>query len=284
MTKACGLGGVTRTISSPADASALASCTVVSGSIALSTGLAGNISLDGVQEITEDLSVEGVNQLVSFGARDLRRIGSTFNISNAASLSTLNFPLLTTLGGSVEWSVLPAISSLHFLANITQLQELYINDTALRSIEDLDVAIASQITISNNTRLDYIYLPVRSISYLISIESNGHSNTSVSFPQLETASNIYLNNISDIYLPTLSYVSGHVSLESSSCENFTTDSLSFIGGTFYLGANPALSNITLNSLVSVGAIDFANNTNLSTLTFDRLSRAENISVSGNLTR
>lgn len=197
------------------------------------------ISLDGIQEIIENLVVGGAGSLTSLSAPDLRRIDGNFMLSNATFLSTINFASLTVVG-NIDWSALPAISALSFDAGISQVNDVVIRNTFLSTLKGLNLMNADNVYINNNNRLKIIELPLETWKISIAIRDNGLA-TAVEFPLLRTAGAITLLNVSSISLPSLSYLAGGIALLGTGCESLIVDSLSVITTKLHLHDNQALA-------------------------------------------
>jgi hypothetical protein len=93
----CGTANVTKTISNSNGATSLASCTVFSDSIAIATNSAGDIALDGIQEILGDLVGNEVQSLNALSSASIRRIDGAFSLWDVEVVS-LSFPALVEVG------------------------------------------------------------------------------------------------------------------------------------------------------------------------------------------
>lgn len=246
-----GCGNGTLTISSPADATAIASCTIYSGSIAIATSVAGAIELDGVEEILEDLVVEDVTQLTSLSSTSLRRIARTFTISNTTLLSTLAFPSLTSVE-TIKFFALNAVSEFTFTSGLSSVSNITIEDTFLSTLDGIKLLNADNVQITNNLRLTNVSLPLETAKVGITIESNGN-RLILDLPQLTSAGFITLHNISGVSIPSLNHISGGLLLQNSYLDTFGADSLSVVTGDLTIHDNSALTNISFHELLSAGS-------------------------------
>ncbi|KAM3076158.1 cell wall protein Ecm33, variant 2 [Clarireedia jacksonii] len=281
-TNVCGDIGATRTISSQADATVLANCSIVAGSIALATAVAGNIDLNGVQEILENLIVEDVRGLIGLSGESLKQINGNFNVNNVTTLSSLDFPLLTAVD-TIEFVALPAVSAFNFTSGLSSVSNVFITNTFLSSLDGINLQNADIININNNNRMKDISLPLETVKSGIYIDSNSLKPV-INLPQLTSSGNISLGNISSIQLPSLNFISGTFNLRSTSVGEFAVDALSVIGIDLILYNNSNLTNTSFQGLLSAGTIKITNNSALNSISFEKLSQAGNVSIAGNLTR
>lgn len=278
----CGDNGATTTIEDQAGATALASCTVFSGSIALATGAAGTISLDGVQEILGSLVADSAGQLTALSSDSLRIIDGNFTMNNLTILSTVGFPVLTTVN-TISFLALPAVEEFTFTKGLSSVSNVIISNTFLATLDGINLVNADSVDINNNNHLVTVTLPLETAKESISIEANDPYPV-ISLPDLTSAGTITLRNISSISLPTLSFLSGGLYLIDTTVSDFAVDSLSVVTQELIMLDNTNLSETSFQGLLSAGSISVANNTKLSSLSFEKLSQAVNISIGGNLTR
>lgn len=273
----------TLTITASADASALASCTTYSGSVAIPTGLAvqpdGNghqsLSVDGVlQKITGNLTVTYAAMLSSLSFSSLKSIGG-FELGQLTVLSELSFPQLTTVG-SLNFTALPALQQMSFGGTgISQADSILITNTGLSSLQGINnLQSVSTFNVNNNQALQNISLQVTSIKNSLDIEANDGYVTGLmtTFPMLETATNMTFRNCSSVSLPSLANVTQDLGFYGNTMQSFAAPNLTTVGGLIFVD-NTELTNISLPQLTSVNAsYQIANNTMLKNVTgFPKLS-------------
>lgn len=251
----------TTTISVSAEASALASCTTYSGSVAIPTGLDvprdsdghQQLQIDNVRKITGNLTVTDNSDLTSLTFGSLQSI-SGFELGSLERLAVLSFPQLTTVD-ALNFTALAALQTLDFgNTGITKARSILITNTGLatlngiQNLQDVDL-----FDVDNNLALQNISLQVKSIKGSLNIFANGGTpaGLTTSLTLLETAKNMTFKNCSQIFLPALKNV---------------TDELGFYDNTF--------TNFTAPKLTSAGGITFANNTQLVNLTMPNLEQID----------
>ena len=260
------------TITAAADASALASCTTYSGSVAIPSDLSvpqdsnghQSLSIDTIQKITNNLTVSGAVNLATLEFGALKSIGG-FELGGLTVLASLNFPQLTTVD-SLNFTALPALQDLSFgNTGITEANSVLISNTGLSSLQGLNnLESVNTFNINNNGALQNISLQVTSIKNALDIEANDGFATGLvtSFPMLQTAMNLTFRNCSEVDLPSLANVSQDLGFYGNTMESFSAPNLTTVGGLIFVD-NTALTNISIPNLVSVnGSYQIANNTQL----------------------
>lgn len=185
--------------------------------------------------------------------------------------------------GTISFVALPSSPNFDFSAGITSVANVTISDTFLSSLEGINLKNADIVQIDNNRRLKNITLPLETAKTRITMAANG-VNADVNLPQLTSAGSVILKNISTVSMPSLSFLSGSLSLQSSYMTNFSVDSLSVITQDLYLQDNVQLRKASFAGLLSAGSMEITNNSALTNMTFEKLSRAERVSFSGKFSR
>lgn len=197
----------TTTIHNSRDASALSTCTIFIGSIAVATDTSDNIDLGGIQRIAGSLVANGVPNLVSLSGKSLSVIDSAFTLSSLDILSDLIFPALTAVD-TIDWLALPNLQGVSFLQGLERVSSISIQYTELGSLVGMSTSIDTLVVV-NNFYLYNISLELYSIRTLCNIGGNGIT-AQVDFPNLSWAYNMTLSNCSRIALPSLTSINGYV--------------------------------------------------------------------------
>ena len=285
------------TIMSAGDASALASCTTYSGSVSIPSDAvfpqdqenSGHqaLSIDGVEKITNNLTITGLTNLDSISMGSLKSIGG-FTLGTLTVLSTLSMPQLSTID-SMNFTALPALQSMSFgNTGITQANTVLISNTGLGSLMGINnLESVNTFNVNNNQGLQNISLQVTSIKGALDIEANDgfSSGLTTSFPLLETAMNLTFRNCSSVSLPSLANVSQYLGFYGNTMQSFIAPNLTTTGGLVFVD-NTALTNISIPGLVSVnGSYQIANNTMLKQINgFEKLATVKGaLDFNGNFT-
>ncbi len=272
----------TLTITASADASGLSSCTTYSGSVAIPTGLSvpvdpnghQQLSVDGVQVITGNLTVTNAIMLSSLSFGDLSSVGG-FELGGLTVLSELSMPQLTKVD-QLNFTALPALQQLSFGGTgVTQASSILITNTGLSSLQGINnLQQVDFFNVNNNPSLQNISLQVTSIKNSLDIEANDGYVTGLqtSFPMLETAQNMTFRNCSSVSLPALANVTEDLGFYGNTMQSFAAPNLTTCGGLIFVD-NTDLTNISLPLLTSINAsYQIANNTQLKIINgFQKLS-------------
>lgn len=290
----CSTSGTT-TITVSADATALASCTTYSGSVAIETGLATpkdsnghqQLEINNLRKITGNLTVTNIPELtrLSFGA--LQSV-SGFELGGLNGLSELACPQLTTVS-QLNITACASLQQLNFgSVGVTKASSVLITNTGLSSLNGIsNLKEVDFFNVNNNQALQNISLQVTSIKNSLDIEANDFlvSGLTTSFPLLETAQNMTFRNCSVILLPALVNVTEKLGFYGNDFTSFTAPNLTTAGGLVFVD-NTQLTNISLPSLTSInGTYQIANNTKLTKIDgFQKLSIVTGaLDFSGNFT-
>jgi len=279
----------TATINTPADATALASCSTIQGSVLVSSSATGIIRLDGPQQITGDLICANATGLTELESTTIGAIGGTFNLNGLTLLSTLSMGALTSVG-AIDWVALPALSQLNFGAVVSQASTVVISNTFLSTLDGINLDTVDTIQIDNNNRLHTFSTQVANITKNLMIFANGEQ-LDVSFPNLIWAGNMTFRAISSISIPSLAVVNGSLGFYDSYVSSIIAPNLTAVGdtatgkGSLAFVDNVQLTNLSMPSLANIGGADqIANNTLLAGISFPALQNVGGaIDFSGNFT-
>ncbi|KAK3942240.1 GPI-anchored cell wall organization protein ecm33 [Diplogelasinospora grovesii] len=254
----------TTTINSQADATGLASCSAVKGSVLIAPGAGPQIDISGPSTISGDVILLNNGIITSLTSSNLGTIGGEFHLQNVTLLSTLSFMGLGRVG-SIVWQSLPALGQLTFgTPGVTEANNVTISDTFLSSLDGIDLTHVSSMDINNNRRLTDFTTQLGNVSSLLNIAANG-LQLKVSMPNLIWITEMSIANVTSFSVPSLAVVNGSARFDfnyfsSFNAPNLTTaktEDISFVG-------NPNLANITMPELTSIGGgLLIANNTALS---------------------
>lgn len=285
----------TLTVTGTADASALASCTTYSGSVAIpsdakfSNDNSGHqsLSIKGVEKITKDLTITGLSTLATIEMGSLKSVGS-LTLGDLQILSTLSMPQLSSVD-TMNFTALAALQSLSFgNTGITQADSILISNTGLSSLMGINnLESVKTFNVNNNPGLQNISLQVTNIKGALDIEANDgfSSGLTTSFPMLQTAQNLTFRNCSSVDLPVLANVSQYLGFYGNTMQTFMAPNLTTTGGLVFVD-NTALTNISIPQLQSVnGSYQIANNTMLKKIDgFQKLATVKGaLDFNGNFT-
>jgi hypothetical protein len=259
----------TLTVQNAGDASALATCTTFSGSLAVATGTSDSINFPNVKVLTGDLTIANAPNITNLGADSLQSIGGSFDVNNCQILSSLSFPQLTSTG-ELSLQALPNLNVLGFTSNVKTATTLNIQNTFLQTLDGINLQKVNSIYVANNRLLQDISFQVDIISQSLILESNGDQLTA-SFPNLLSASNLTFRNCPSVSIPSLANVTGSLGFYENSFASLAAPNLTSVGQTLAINTNTALTNISMPILKTIGGgFQVQNNTLLKVATFPAL--------------
>ncbi|KAK4121327.1 hypothetical protein N657DRAFT_577959 [Parathielavia appendiculata] len=262
----CTVEESTTTVNSQADATKLASCDVVDGSVVIGTDTGARIDISGPKEITGSLEVLDNGVLETLTSSDLEKIGGAFTMRNVTLLTALDFSKLTQVQ-SLNWQSLNRIATLR-LGPISQAEEVTISDTFLDKLDGIDLESVRKLDINNNMRLQKFTTQLKDLSDSLNIQANG-IGLNVSFPNLVWIANMTIANVTDFSVPSLEVVNGSARFDSNYFESFSAPNLTHTeSGDISFVGNGELKNMTFPKLTTIGGgLLIANNTGLDKVDF-----------------
>ncbi|KAI2473237.1 hypothetical protein F4781DRAFT_427650 [Annulohypoxylon bovei var. microspora] len=262
-----GCSDATATIKSAADATQVASCDSIKGSVLIDTTAGPDIDLSGnLESIGGDLTAENNGLLNSLKSSSLTTIGGAFALKNVTKLSTLSFPALGEVG-SIDWATLNALPEPTFgNPGITKAKSVTIADTFIENIDGINVESLTDMNINNNRRLTKFSTSIKSLSNTLYVQANG-LNLSMEMPNLEWIANMTIANVTSFSVPSLHTVNGSMRFDSNYFTTFTAANLTQIQtGDLSFVSNPEITNISIPNLETIGGgFTIANNTALEKL-------------------
>ncbi|KAK7754847.1 cell wall protein Ecm33 [Diatrype stigma] len=254
----------TATIKSVADATQVAECDKIEGSVLISPEAGQKIDLSGqLSEIGGDLTVENNGLLTDFSSTSLETIGGSFTLHNLTALSTLGFSKLTEVG-SIDWATLTLLPELNFgTPGVTKAKSVIIADTFLQTIDGINVQSLTDMNLNNNKRLTKFSTSIKSLSNVLNVQANG-LNLELEMPNLEWIANLTIANVTTFSAPSLKTVNGSLRFDSNYFESFAAPNLTEVqDGDISFVSNPQLTNLSFPALEKIGGgLTVANNTAL----------------------
>lgn len=253
----------TATIASSADATELANCQTVEGSVLIADKAGPSINLDGLTEIGGDLVAEDNKIISELSSSTLESVGGAFRLKNLIALVTLELPSLTEVK-SIDFATLTKLAQLNFGSEgITEAESVIIGDTTIDSIDAINVVELKTLNLNNNKRLTKYTSKMESLSDTFVVNNNG-LNFTMDLPNLQWIANMTVGNVTKFSAPSLSTVNGSLYFDSNFFTSFSLPNLTEVdSGALSFVSNPDLANLTFPALEKVGGgVTIANNTEL----------------------
>ncbi|KEY71981.1 hypothetical protein S7711_00001 [Stachybotrys chartarum IBT 7711] len=259
-------------------------CEVVRGDITVDESVAGELNINGPEEIRGNLIVNNVTGLISLSSSTISSINGRFELQDLTLLSNLQFSSLR----SVEDLVLARLAQLGSLTfgttGVTRASTIRISDTHISDLSGLRIATVDSLQIDNNDRLVLFSSDLVNITDTLQIIANGNDNMTVEMNQLETAAEIQISNVANFEVPALTEVSASLKFENNpQLSSFSAPNLTEIAESLTFNNNRELRNISFPVLTSSGDLTVENNANLIALEgFPELTRIEGgVRLAGN---
>ncbi|KAK1778901.1 hypothetical protein QBC45DRAFT_327155 [Copromyces sp. CBS 386.78] len=260
-TSTCTVSGGTTTINSQADATGLANCKTVKGSVVVTKDVAGDFQLSGPKMITGDLKIENNPNINSIGSDTLEEIGGEFKLVKTTQLNSINMPKLTSVS-KLTWQSIGNPADMGII-QLNKVDEVTISDSHLRNIDAINVTSIKSMNLDNNQFITKYEPAIKEIKGDLNIHANG-LDMEVNFPNLIWAMNLAVSDVSKISFPSLEVVNGSARFDDNKFDSFSfpnltqtkTGDISFVG-------NENMQNLTFPKLTQIGGgLLIANNTAL----------------------
>lgn len=242
----------TKTIENSGDATAIASCSTYSGSIAVATGMADDISFGQLKEIDGDLTIETNNNVKRIDGNGLEKISGELSIKDTTQLAALSFPKLDEVK-KLTFIGLASLRSLAFDKGITTVEDLWIQNTELQNLAGINLKKAKSVVITANKAITNITMGLTNLTGPVDI-SNNNAKVEVSFPNLESATNMSFRAVGNLSLPALKTVTpGSFGIFNSDLKSFYALNFTETKDAFTIFNNTQLEDMSLGSLEKVGS-------------------------------
>lgn len=242
-------------------------CNHVSGNINIKKMVDSVIDFGPLTSIGGELSIMNVSNVVRINAPKLNNIGKKFQLKDLTSLSSLSFPNLRSVE-TIEWRVLPILSSISFDSGIDKVNNILISDTSLVGFSLKDKVIElTNLDLNNNRFLENIDSSIEKVHDTLSIAANSR-NLHVSLPALKKIGNISLRDVAKVNLSNVKEITGSAKFYENNFKELKTPKLSSIGGTLSIIENLNLDEAEFSSISEIGGgLMIINNTHIDKIDF-----------------
>ncbi|KAH7094581.1 hypothetical protein FB567DRAFT_600189 [Paraphoma chrysanthemicola] len=251
----------TTTIQNAGDATALASCSTFSGSIAIATGTTDDIAFSGVKVLNGNLVANSNANMKRISASDLEQLNGEMNLKELTRLVAVDFPKLKKID-SIKWESLPNLQSIGFTASVEQAKKVDIQNTAVRSLTGINIQQAQTVKIANNQYINEISMQLGNVSTALDFSDNNKA-VKVDLPNLIWAANLTFRFCGSVSLPSLAKLNGSLGLINNGFETFSAPNLTEVGEALAIVGNEQLNNLTFPLLKKItDNLQIANNSKL----------------------
>lgn len=254
----------TATIQNAGDATAIASCTTYSGSIAVATGMADDISFGQLKEIDGDLVIKNNQNIKRLDGTGLEKISGELSLLDNSQLAAVAFPKLDSVK-KLTMIGLASLRNLGFDGGISSVEDLSIENTQLQNLNGIDLNKTNSIRIIANPSIANISMGVSNMTGAMEIGDN-NADVVVSFPNLQHAGNMSFRSVGNLSLPALKDISpGSFGIFKSKLQSFYAANFTEVKSDFSISNATELDDLSLPALAKVGAFRIEN-TNLAEIT------------------
>lgn len=197
----------------------------------------------------------------------------------------VDFPKLKKVE-TIKWSALPNLQRIGFTAEVTEADKVQIENTALRSLEGINIEQVDTIFIANNAQINEVNMQLGNVSDSLTF-ANNNKDLVITLPNLIWATNLTFRSVGSLSLPSLETTNGSLGLYTSGFESFSAPNLTTVGEALAIVGNEQVSNISFPLLTKItDNLQIANNTNLSIIDGFPLLKSIGgaFDISGNMSR
>ncbi|KAL4950499.1 GPI-anchored cell wall organization protein-domain-containing protein [Aspergillus filifer] len=265
----CGSGDTIK-IESQSDLDGYNTCETLDGDVALADSLSGDVTLSGVTRIKGALTADGGANITSISAPNLETIDDKFLLNGVTSLTSLEFPSLTSVG-EIDFQAVPILQSLGFTKGVTQAGSVSIINTGLTSLDGISLNSVGSFIVTDNTQLEKVDVNnLKNATNLINFAGN-YDELEIMLPNLASGTNLTIRNVSSVSLPSLEKLEGQLGFWGNSFSSLSAPNLTESGDLVFED-NSELRNLSLPALKTVnGGFLITRNDKLSTISFPKLA-------------
>lgn len=241
-------------------------CDDILGSVIITNYQGPTIDTGDIKTISGDFVVANASNLVRINVSKLAVIGGKFSLNELTSLTSVHAPVLNDVG-SINWSILPILSTVSFDNGVKKIKSITISDTSLIGFSGFDIEYLDTLNINNNRFLESINANLKGIKTRLAISANA-KNILVSLPNLEWANNITIRDVSSINLSNIETVNASLELIDNNFQALKFPKLTSVGGTLSLIENYNLKEVEFPNIGEIGGgLMIVNNTQISKINF-----------------
>ncbi|ANZ76757.1 BA75_03349T0 [Komagataella pastoris] len=244
----------------------LGDCSTIEGDIVVDGYIDTVLDLGATKDVWGDIKIQNSSNVARVEGFELERIGGSTSFQSLTALSTIRLPRLKTMQ-SINWQVLPILSSVSFNSEVSSLETIIISDTALTQFTGFHTQSLKVLNINNNRYMELVESDVEEITGELSITSNA-KNVQISLPNLKNAKNITVRDAESVDLRNLENVAVSAGFIENSFKELHLPKLQHVGGTFGIMKNERVENLEFPELSEIeGGLIITNNTNIHSINF-----------------
>jgi hypothetical protein len=237
-------------------------CDVVKADIIVDESVSGDLSIEGVKQLQGDLIIKNAS-INALSSSSLNAISGKFVLEGCQFLQTLRMDSLTEVD-EIQFINLAQLEGLTFgSSGKLEVNKITISDTFIDDLSGLNVVTVEDFLINNNQRMVSFQSDLVNItgSSGLRIEGNGRE-FQLDLPELESATELQLQDIKSIKLPSLKKLEASLKLDDNrELTELSAPNLTSIGEALSLINNVKFSNVSFPKLETIGGdLTIVNNT------------------------
>lgn len=237
-------------------------CDVVKADIIVDESVSGILSLEGPKQILGDLIIKN-SSIEGLSSSSINAIEGKFVLDSCEFLTSLQMDSLTDVT-EIQFVNLRRLAGLTFgSSGSLKIDKITISDTFIDDLSGLNVVTVEDFLINNNNRMVSFTSDLVNITGKqgLRLEGNGR-NMELELPELKSATEIQLQDIKSISLPSLTKLEASLKLDDNrELEEFSAPNLTEVGEALALINNRKLSNVSFPKLEKIGGdLTIVNNT------------------------
>lgn len=255
------------TIQNQQDVNGVASCPKYDGDININTNAGASLDFGTIGEITGTVSMDSDDLLGSLKFSSLQTLGG-LKLTNLTRLATLDLSSLTSVG-DMTLENLAALSTFNFGLGLQEAGDIRIENVQISDLSGISSATkVDSVVLANCQYLSNITFTFTDVGTVDIGPNNYQQGQQISFPQLRTATSLFLRNSTAINTPKLQNVSETLGLYGNTFQSYSAANLSAVGA-LVLESNPQVTNFSFPNLVHINGdnatLDIENNTMLTSI-------------------
>ncbi|CAK7894009.1 cell surface GPI-anchored protein ECM33 [[Candida] anglica] len=266
------------TITAATGVEQLNACPTIAGDIEVTGDQLGNVDLSSVEEISGNIKLFNSSSVTAINLNQLGKISGSLSITALTQLFSVDLSSLDEVE-TLSLVSLPSFATLNINKGISKASSIELSDTALSTLNGFTTTFNTigSLNVNNNKNISTIDLSnLNTVSQGLILSFN-NDNCTVDISNLNWASNLTIQDVSEINASNLTSVNGTFNIAYNTFKEVEFDNLKEVGGAFQFYANDDVNDIAFDKLETIGGeFRLFNNTDLQDMnsTFPKLSKVK----------
>lgn len=259
------------TITAASAVSELNACSTLKGDIQITGDEIASIDLSTVEEISGKINFFNSSSVTDINLNKLDTISGSLNVQALTQLHSIDFSSLSEVE-KLSLISLPSFAIINLNTGVSKATSIEVSDTALSSLQGLtNFDTIGTLDINNNKNISSIELAqLKSVSEGLILSFNS-DDCEVKLDDLKWASNLTLQDISDVSVGNLTKVNGTFVVAYNSFQQIDFSALKTVGGSLQVFGNDELEEVSFEKLKEIeGEFRIFNNSELTDISLKKL--------------